>query len=266
MLLIQSSFLTRMRNEQQSWSGVAFWRNMLTNSMESEVKVQAKEHLDPEFRSTMQEHQKDSECVYAEQHDSPPYDFLVIAFRKGVLNIVERIDFDVANQDYPMSKIQRDWFASNSMSLDSLPSTQERKGRIFGGVWICVFKKGGQTPTQCFKLETQSQAWQTLFANWLRPFSQLIESSGVCCKRNWHVIGAGDANRTHEDSTDKLIIDMDVPIKVRQAAHRLGLTTARDFSRVREDTMRDALDEIDAKELMKKLIQKLREMGIAMIE
>ena len=219
--------------------------------------------LDPSLVAELESLKENCDILYVEQQDSPPYNFLVLGVSRQSLVLCERMDFKETSQHFLISSEIYDTVIS--LSIPNI-SIKEPCDNIFGGTLACFCIKN-QGPLCCFKIESVLAQGEVGYSSWLSSFSKILKDLNVELNGNWYILPHRTASCKIK-SNNPLIVDMEIPMRVRLVANRMGLKYASDFSGIHMSELKIQLSPDSEKqiELCEELIHELHKLGISMIE
>lgn len=219
--------------------------------------------LDATFAAELESCIQDVDFLYAEQQDSPPYDFLILSVSLHTLKLCERLGFKKTQQHFRLSSNYSGKVAS--LSAPDVSFVETRK-TIFGGTWICIFVIN-QAPLCCFKIESAAEQDQIAFRSWVNSISTLLKELRIDLKGNWHILHQTESDPLFK-TEDPLIVDMHLDPRIRVVANDMGLKFASDFSKVRASDFKAQLSpHIEEQvKMFDELNHELNALRISMIE
>lgn len=202
--------------------------------------------------------------VYAEFDDSPPFDYLAFFVDERNLTLIRGKDFveERKSTEFPDLYVRR-----IAQTYERFPEIflNDKSKEIFGGTWISVIdKKNGFSLRQ--KLESLSDENQRCILDSISELSKTLNQAGITqLDSSWHLATSHceDPSKTADViGKNSSISKLDVHIRVKNAASKLGLVKIEDFKKVSEEDLVSLLGE--TKEMMRVLRMELKTFGIVL--
>jgi hypothetical protein len=210
--------------------------------------------VDATFKAQFESRVSDSAIIYGEQVATPPYDYILLSVTFDSAEIVERLNFTEKRHLVTLSIAHCEILSDAIIGMIAI---EENHAELLGGTVICVSCRGGRR--NCFVLESLSEAAHHIVAGQLKLISAVLHDLGLRCERDWLVMPV-KVQVPHVHGALTPIVDMDLPLRARQTASRLGLKYAADFERIGErEFIRHIDGSCEEKEML--LLQIRHELG-----